>query len=173
MLDSLYANLFKPAEARFSSAVTWQLWLLLGIVLAFNAAGAFSLGAQGVLAFTVVFLLASAVGWYWFSASIDFLARLMGGQGTAPATLSAIAQSFWPLLLSAPVIVLQAWLPTFGELISLLVTVWVLFALVRGIRQVHNLSWRRAVLCLILTVVLTLMAPLGIVLWPLLLGLGT
>lgn len=173
MLDSLYSTLFRPSETRFSISAAWGLWLLLGIVLAFNAAGVIGLGSKGVLVLAVAFISGGLLGWYWLSASIDLLARLMGGQGNVQTTMSAIAQGFWPLLLTAPAIALKTWLPGLGEVISLAVTLWVLFALIRAIRQAHHLNWGRSILCLVITVVLSVCALLGLFLWPLMILLGT
>lgn len=173
MLDSLYSTLFRPSETRFSIAATWGLWLLLGIVLALNAAGIIGLEAKGTLALAAAFVLGGLLGWYWLSASIDLLARLLGGQGDVQTTMSAIAQGFWPLLLTAPAIVVKDWVPEFGELVSLAITVWILFALVRAIRQAHSLNWGRSVLCLAATGILSGAALFGLILWPLMILLGT
>lgn len=171
MLDALYATLFQPAAPRASIA-TWSAWLLVSAVLAFNAAAALNLGSSGVLVLAIAFILVGLIGWYWLSASVDLLARLLGGQGSVQATMAAIAQSLWPLLLTAPVLTIKDWLPNLGELLSLLLTLWVLLILIRGIRQVHNLGWGRAVLCFALTLVLAVLAPLGMV-WPFVIIFGT
>lgn len=173
MLDSLYSTLFRPSETRFSTSVAWGLWLLLSVVLAFNAAGVIGLGSKGALTLIVAFISGGLLGWYWLSASVDLLARLMGGQGDVQTTMVATAQGFWPLLLTAPAIAVKAWLPSLGELISLAITLWVLFALVRGIRQAHHLSWGRSILCLVITMVLSVFTLLGLFLWPLMILLGT
>lgn len=176
MLDSLYSALFSTADTptgtRFSIA-TWGVWLIVGAVLAFNAAGVLGLGAKGVLVLAVAFILAGLIGWYWLAASIELLARLLGGQGDVQATMAAIAQSVWPLLLTAPVIAIAAWLPQLGELLSLVIALWVVVVLTREIRRVHSLSWGRAALCLVLTLALAGLAPVGLVLWPLMIFLGT
>lgn len=173
MLDSLYSTLFRPSETRFSTAATWGLWLLLGLVLAFNAAGVIGLDAKGTLALVIAFVIGELLGWYWFSASIDLLARLMGGQGDVQTTMGAIAQGFWPLLLTAPAIAIKNWFPGLGELISLVIIIWVLVALVRGIRHVYNLGWGRSILCLVITGILSGVTLLGLILWPLMILLGT
>ncbi len=174
MLEALYSTLFHPNEASEDQLSTaWGVWLFLGGVLALNAAGAIGLGAKGVLVLAVAFILAGLLGWFWFSAAVSLLAHLLGGQGSIPGTMAAIAQSLWPLLLTAPAIALKAWLPALGELSSLGIGVWVLVILTRQIRRVHRLSWGRAVLCFVLTVGLAVLAPLGLLLWPFMIILGT
>ena len=173
MLDSLYSTLFRPSETRFSTVATWGLWLLLGVVLAFNAAGVIGLDAKGTIVLAIAFVLAGLLGWYWVSASIDLLARLMGGQGDVQTTMSAITQGFWPLLLTAPAITIKNWSPVLGELISLAIIIWVLVALVRGIRQTQNIDWGRSILCLAITGILSGITLLGLILWPLMIFLGT
>jgi len=172
MLDSLYTTLFQSTP-RFSAVAIWGAWLSVSAVLAFNAAAALSLGSTGVMVLAIAFILVGLIGWYWLSASVDLLARLLGGQGSGQSTMTAIAQSLWPLLLTAPVLTIKDWLPSLGELLSLLLTLWVLFILIRGIRQAHNLGWGKSVLCFVLTIALAVVAPLGMVMWPFMLIFGT
>jgi len=175
MLDSLYSALFSSADTSTGArlSIAWGVWVIIGAVLALNAAGAIGLGAKGVLALAVAFILAGLIGWYWLAASIGLLARLLGGQGDVQATMAAIAQSLWPLLLTAPVIGIKAWLPGLGELLSLVIVFWVVGILIREIRQVHRLSWGRSALCFVLTLALAVLAPVGLILWPLMIILGT
>lgn len=175
MLDTLYSTLFSPTQSREGTPTlaTGGVWLLIGLVLAFNAADVIGLGSKGVLALAVAFILAGLIGGYWLAASLSLLAHLMGGRGSVQATLSAIAESLWPLLLTAPAIAIKAWLPALGEVLSLGIALWVLLILIREIRRVHRLSWGRAILCFVLTVGLAVLAPLGLVLWPLMIILGT
>lgn len=174
MLDSLYTAMFRPApEVRVSSQAAITIGLLALFILALNAAGAAQLGVAGVIGFTLLFQFAGLLGWYWLSASVNLLAQLIGGQGNGRTTLLAIAQGLWPLLLTGPAISATQWSNTFGALFSAAITLGTFVTLVIAIRDVHHFGWLQAILCLFTTLVLSGLALLGLILWPLMLILGT
>lgn len=174
MLDSLYFTLFRPSQPpRLAPTLIWGLGLLLALVLALNAAGRVGMGAGGVVGLAIAFLVAGLGAWFWLAASVHLVAKLLGGQGTAQATLAAIAQGFWPLLFTAPAIAIRLRLAPLGQLISLAIALWILLALIQNIRQIHQLSWGQAIFCLGLSLVLAGVALAGLLLWPLILLTGT
>ncbi len=174
MLDSLYGTLFRPAQERHSTTVVLAgLGLLLAVILALNAAGTLGLGVSGVVLLAIAFLVAGLGAWFWLAASVHFLAQWLGGDGQPQATLAAIAQSFWPLVLTPPVLMIRSRVAALGAVLSLAIALWIVVALVQGIRQAHHLGWGQALLCLGLTGLLVGGALLGLILWPLMLLAGT
>ncbi|MDJ0703775.1 MAG: hypothetical protein QNJ46_10890 [Leptolyngbyaceae cyanobacterium MO_188.B28] len=173
MLDSLYNAIFRPAEARRSAQATLAIALLIIIILALNAAGATHSGVGGLIGFIILFLLAGGLGWYWFSASINLIAQLLGGQGDGSATMQATVQALWPLLLAGPAAASTGWSVGLGALFSLAINVGILITLVSAIRRTHQLSWVLATLSLLITLSLSFLALFGLFLWPLMIVLGT
>lgn len=173
MLDTLYGSLFRPSQGRVTPQVGLMVGLLIVLVLALNAGGAVGLGAGGVIGFILGFFLAGLLGLFWLTAAVNLLAQLLGGQGSGRATLIAITLGLWPLLLTAPAIAAASWSATLGALFSFAVTLGVFVTLTVAIRRVHHLSWLKAILCLAITLVLSGLALLGLIVWPLMIFLGT
>ncbi len=173
MLDTLYISFFRPADLRHPTQAALLIGALVILVLALNAAGAVSLGVTGVVAFTLLFLVAGLLGWFWLSASVQLLAPVLGGQGNSRTTLEAIARGLWPLLLSGPAITAANWSATFGALFSLALSLGTLLSLTSAIRYAHQMGWLQAAICIGLTLSFSLLALLGLVLWPMMLVLGT
>jgi len=172
MLDSLYVNLFRPAQTRLSPEVSLLIGLLAALILALNAAGAIKLGAGGVVVLWLTFIYAGLLGLFWLAAAINLLAQLLGGQGQGRSMLSAIAQGLWPLLLTGPAIAAAHWSAALGNLFSFLVVLATYFTLAGAIRQVHQLNWFKSAFCLAGTLVLSVLALGGLFLWPLIIFLG-
>lgn len=173
MLDSLYANFFKPSQVGFPARTAIVVGLLVVLILALNAAGAVDSGAGGIIGFALLFLFAGGLGWFWLSASTNFVAQLLGGRGNARATMQATARSLWPLILTAPAIALGHWSVTLEALFSLAIDIGVFVALADAIRRVHELNWPKAILCLAITFTLSFLALSGLFLWPVMIILGT
>ncbi|MEC4814931.1 MAG: Yip1 family protein [Scytonema sp. PMC 1069.18] len=172
MLNSLYATFFKPSEIRLSTPAAIIIGLLIVFVLALNAAGAVSLGVGGFVGFTLLFLFAGVIGWYWLAASINLLAQLFGGQGDGRTTMQAIAQGLWPLLLTGPAIAASKWSNILGALFSVAISIGVCVTLVLAIRRVHELDWIPAIFCLLITFSLSFLALSGLIVWPVMIFLG-
>lgn len=172
MLDSLYTNLFRPAQARPSAQVSLLIGWLAVLILTLNAAGAIQLGTGGVVILLVAFMAGGLLGLFWLAAAANLLAQLLGGQGQGRSTLSAIAQGLWPLLLTGPAIAAAHWSTVLGSLFSFLVVLATYFTLTAAIRQVHQLDWLKSALCLAITLVLSVFALGGLFLWPLMIFLG-
>jgi hypothetical protein len=172
MLNSLYTTFFKPSEIRISPQASVIIGLLVVFVLALNAAGAASAGVGGVLAFAFLFLFAGVLGWYWLAASLNLLAQLFGGQGNGRATMQAVAQGLWPLLLTGPAIAASNWSSILGGLFSFAISIGVCVTLIFAIRRVHQLDWIPAILCLLITFSLSFLALSGLIVWPLMIFLG-
>ena len=173
MLDTLYVSFFRPADLRQSAQATVIIGGLVILVLALNAAGALGLGVKGVIGFTLLFLLAGVLGWFWLAAAVQLLATLFGGQGTSQDSLAAIARGLWPLLLSGPAIAAAQWSPSLGALLSLALNLGTFFCLAIAIQDAHQLNWFLAAFCLALTLGLSLCTLLGVFLWPVMIVLGT
>lgn len=177
MLDTLYSSLFRPTPERVTPQAGIIIGLIIVLVLALNAGGAVGLGAGGVIGFTLGFLLAGLLGLFWLSAAVNLLAQLLGGQSGAQsggrATLIAVTLGLWPLLLTGPAIAAAKWSATLGSLFSFVVTLGAFVTLTVAIRRVHHLSWIKAVLCLTITLILSGLALLGLIFWPLMIFLGT
>ena len=173
MLDSFYNAIFRPAEVRRSAQAALAIALLVIIILALNAAGAVNSGVGGLIGFTILFLLSGGLGWYWFAASMNLIAQLLGGQGDGPTTMQATAQALWPLLLVGPEAAAARWSGGLGALFSLAISIGILITLVNAIRRTHQLSWVLATLCLVITLTLSFLALFGLFLWPLMIILGT
>lgn len=173
MLESLYPNLFRPSQRRLSPTVSLLIGLLTALILALNAAGTVNVGAGGAIFLLFIFVGAGLLGLFWLVAAVNLLAQLFGGRGSGGATLAAMTQALWPLLLSGPAIAAANWSSAWGSLFSFLVTLGTYITLTAAIRQVHQFSWFKASLCLAVTLVLSGLALLGLVLWPLMITLGT
>lgn len=173
MLTSLYSALFRPTADRLShDRVALVIGALVLIVLILNAAGAIGVGPWGVIGIGILFAFAGLVGWYWLSASVNLVAQWFGGQGTGQATAIAITQGLFPLILTAPAIAAGEWSVGFGALFSLAISIGVLILWVIAIREAHYLSWWKAIVTLVVTFALSGFALLGLLIWPLMLGLG-
>ena len=173
MLDTLYSSLFRPTPERVTPQAGIIIGLIIVLVLALNAGGAVGLGAGGVIGFTLGFLLAGLLGLFWLSAAVNLLAQLLGGQSGGQATLIAVTLGLWPLLLTGPAIAAAKWSATLGSLFSFVATLGAFVTLTVAIRRVHHLSWIKAVLCLTSTLILSGLALLGLIFWPLMIFLGT
>lgn len=173
LLDTLYISFFRPADLRHPTQAATLIGGLVVLALSLNAAGAVSLGVKGVIAFAIMFLVAGVLGVFWLAAAVQLVAPFWGGQGTSRTTLEAIARGLWPLLLSGPAIATANWSPTLGALFSLTLSLGTFLSLTSSIRYAHHLGWATAALCLTLTLGLSLLALVGLILWPLMLVLGT
>jgi hypothetical protein len=153
MLDSLYTTLFRPSEAPVSPSlrVAWVIWLLISLTEAMPFAGALSLGPGGLAVSWMVFFGLNVVGWFWLSAASNLLAQVMGGQGAAESTLTAVAQAFWPLILLPPLTAGQPWLGMLSPLLTFAILVWVYVGVAKAISRAHSLSMGRAILVLLLS----------------------
>jgi Yip1 domain len=173
MLESFYSTIFRPDRARIDSRVALLIGLLVILILALNASGTLGLEAGGAIAIAFLFLLAGLAGWYWLSASANFLAQLMGGQGTARLTAIAIAQGFWPLIFAAPAIATSKWSQELSSLLSLTIILGVCVTFVGEIRHAHQFSWGAAILCFIGSIALAGLAIVVPLVLPLMVILGT
>jgi hypothetical protein len=174
VLDSIYAAIFRPtADIRFSTQASIAIGLLAILVLALNAAGRVNAGVGGAIGFLLLFFFGGLLGWYWLSASINLLAQLLGGQGDGRATLESVARGLWPILLTAPAIAASDWSNLLGALFSLAVILGTFITLTIAIRHAQQLSLLSAIVCLAITLVLSGLALSGLILWPLMIGLGT
>lgn len=148
MLDSLYLTLFRPRSgpAPLSWAGAWALWSLLAAHGALSFAGKLGLGTAGLFALTLGLLALYGLGWFWLSAAAGLFAQLLGGVGSGPSTMQAIAAAFWPALLEAPVSAMPV---RVSGILGLLVAAWVVVNLVRAIALGHHLGVGRATLSLV------------------------
>ncbi|MGV2830027.1 Yip1 family protein [Myxosarcina sp. GI1(2024)] len=173
MLDSVYAAFFRPGEIRFPTRAAIAIGLLVVLVLALNAAGKTNSDLGSIIGFVLLFLFAGVLGWYWLAASVNLIAQLLGGQGDGRTTLEGIARGLWPLLFTGPALAAANWSIILGQLFSLAVTLGVFITLIIAIRHIHRLSWLKASLCLVITLILSGLALSGLFLWPLMIILGT
>ena len=173
MLDSVYAAFFRPHEIRFPTGAAVVIGLLVVLVLAINAAGTVNSGLGSIIGFALIFLLAGALGCYWLAASVNLIAQLLGGQGDGRATLEGTVRGLWPLLLTGPTIAAAHWSVILGQLFSWAVILGVFATLIIAIRHVHKFSWLKASLCLLITLILSGLALLGLFFWPVMIILGT
>jgi hypothetical protein len=173
MLSAFYSAIFRPTERRTpDNQVAWLIGGLVILILAFNAAGAIGAGTLGLLTLVLVFAFAGLLGLYWLSASVHLLAIAMGGHGTIQATVGAIVQGLWPLLLTGPAIAAMDWSVRFGQLFSIAVSLGVYVTLVIAIQRAHHLGWLQAFLCLAITLAVSVLALTGLILWPLMVFWG-
>ena len=171
MLDSIYSAIFRPSQIRFPRQAAIAISLLTIFILASNAAARTNSGIAGLVGFTALFLFAGMLGWYWVAASVNLIAQLLEGRGNAQATLQVI-WGLWPLLFTGVAIAAANWSVLLGQLLLLIIVAGVFVTLTIAIRQVHQLSWLKASLCLSLTLILSLLALSGLFLWPLMIFLG-
>ena len=79
-------------------------------------------------------------------------------------------------MVSGPAIAASHWQTMFGQflglLLGLVVVVGTIATLTRSLCQAHHLQWPKALLSVVLTLVTSLLAWLGLILWPLLLVFG-
>lgn len=176
MLDTLFATFFGSQSSRNPQPVAVLIGFVLLSILALNAAGKVGAGIAGVIIFFLLFWVAGLLGWLWLAAALNFSAQLLGGQGTAQDSLRAVMLGVWPLMISGPAIAASQWPGILGQflglLLGLVVLIGTLMSLTRSLSQVHQLHWGRALLAVTLTAVTSLLAWLGLILWPLMLVLG-
>ncbi len=147
LLDSLWSSLFRPAEGplEIEGAVGVAIFAILASSLALPDAGRLQTGLFGTIGLAVLLFGLCLAGWFWAGSAIALLAKLAGGRGTVQATLGAIAQACWPLLLVAPCVAAgNAGLIEIRSLASVVVGVWVAVLQVAFVRRVHGLSWSRS-----------------------------
>ena len=173
MLDSVYTAIFRPFQIRFPARAAVAIGLLIILVLALNAAGTTNLGVGGAIAFAILFLVAGTLGWYWLAASVNLIAQLLGGQGNGRGTLEGMAWGLWPLLFTGVAIAATNWSIFLGQLFYWTIILGTLVTLAIAIRYVHQLSWLKTSLCLGITLILSILALSGLLLWPLMIILGT
>ncbi|ACL17213.1 hypothetical protein Mpal_1908 [Methanosphaerula palustris E1-9c] len=109
----------------------------------------FSSGAAQTPPYAVVLyffgLLLGSCAWALFlGITVHLTSRALGGSGSMKETLSACLLSFTPLMVTG-------WIPLIGSYIA---DIWSLSLFVIGIREVHALSTRRAVLAVVLPLAL-------------------
>lgn len=176
MLDTLFTTFFGPHPSRGQQSVTILIGFALLSILALNAAGKAGTGIAGVIIFFLLFLVGGLLGWLWFSAALHFIAQLLGGQGSAQESLQAVMQGLWPLMISGPAIAASRWPSILGQflglLLGLIVVIGTVITLARSLSQVHQLRWPKALLIVVLTLVSSLLAWLGLILWPLMMLFG-
>jgi hypothetical protein len=173
MLNSIYTLMFRPSQIRASNPGGMVIGVLAILVWALNAAGAAHLGVGGVVAFFFLFFIGGCLGWYWLSASVHLIAQLLGGHGQSGETLQAIARGLWPVLLTGPAIAATHWSLSLGAVFALSLTAGTMITITGAIRQVHQFRWLQAYLCLLISLGMSALAITGLVLWPLMLFLGT
>jgi hypothetical protein len=173
MLAQFYTLAFRPNVGQRSPSLALAIGGLVTLTLALNAAGQIGSGLVGVIGFTLLFAIATLIGWFWLAAGVNVLARFFGGQGTSGQTLLAIAQGLWPLLLTGPAVAALQWSEVFGGLFSLAVSIGTLLTLTLQIQIAHQFSWWGATLSLVGTLILSFFALFGLIIWPLMLFLGT
>jgi|GEM_PF-3432769 len=176
MLDTLFATFFGPQPSRRDQPVAVVIGFVLLSILALNAAGKTGLGIAGVIIFFLLFLVAGLLGWLWLSAALNFFAQWLGGQGSAQDTSRAVMVGSWPLMISGPAIAASRWPNLLGQflglLLGLVVIIGTLTTLTRSLYQAHQFHWHKALQAVALTLVSSLLAWLGLILWPLVLVLG-
>ena len=173
MLDSVYTAIFRPFEIRFPRKAAVAIASLIILVLALNAAGTTNSGVGGVVGFALLFLFAGTLGWYWLAASVNLIAQLFGGRGNGRETLGGMAWGLWPLLFTGVAIAANNWSIVLGQLLYLIIILGTFVTLAIAIRYVHELSWLETSLCLGITLILSVLALSGLLLWPLMIVLGT
>ncbi|MEN9218476.1 MAG: Yip1 family protein [Gloeomargarita sp. DG_2_bins_126] len=172
LLDGLYNSWFRPGLGRPALPVAMTSILLVLTVLSLNAAGSTNSTAAGWLGWLCLFWLGGAIGWFWLAAALHLVARLLGGIGSVTDTLGAVAQSLWPLILTGAANNMTNLSPRFGWFFSLGINLWVVVNLVRCVGQGHQLPWVRSLLCFGGVIILSELALLGLVLWPLMIAFG-
>lgn len=176
MLDALFMTFFSPQPSRRDQPVTVVIGFVVLSILALNAAGKTGLGIAGVIIFFLLFLVAGLLGWLWLSAALNFFAQWFGGQGSAQDSSRAVMMGLWPLMISGPAIAASHWPSILGQflglLLGLVVIIGTLTTLTRTLCQTHQFHWRQGLQVIALTLISSLLAWLGLILWPLVLVLG-
>lgn len=176
MLDALFVNFFGPQPSRNHQPVGVLIGFVLLIILALNAAGKAGFGIAGVIIFFLLFLVAGLLGCFWLAAALHFFSQLLGGQGKVQDSVRAVILGLWPLMISGPAIAASHWHNSLGQflglLLGLVVIIGTITTLTRSLRQAHQMHWQKALLSVGLTIVSSLLAWLGLLLWPLILVLG-
>ena len=173
MLDSVYTAIFRPFEIRFPRKAAVAIASLIILVLALNAAGTTNSGVGGVVGFALLFVFAGTLGWYWLAASVNLIAQLFGGQGNGRESLLGMVWGLWPLLFTGVAMAASNWSIILGQLFYWIIILGTLVTSAIAIRYVHKLSWLKTGLCLGITLILSLLALSGLLLWPLMIILGT
>lgn len=174
VLNAFYATLFKPGDSRYRQTMVGPLiGVLVVLILAFNAAGRLHVGAVGLVLVFLLFLGAGLLGLFWFTAALMLSTRLFEGQGTGLQTAEAISRGVWPLVLSGVAIATTPISRTLATLFSLGLILGTFITLSGSVRQLHQLTWLQTVACLFLTLVASWLSLLGLVIWPLMVLLGT
>ena len=196
-LEIVYGVLFEPVRTMKKVAenppltaalLSFTIISLLGTVMGllafskylsqgYNAAGIDQLlpGAQVLVpAGLFIGLIFSYIKWFCYSATINLVAELLGGRGSARGVFAAFGLAGLPLILIVPFQFLAYWYGTgVFAVTALLLLVWLMLGLwsgilfVIGIREVHVLSTGRAVLVLLIPclalVLLLVLSVIGLV----------
>ena len=113
----------------------------------------------GAFANLIIQPFSMLVGWLIYGLLVYLFARMMGGQGSLTNTLAATALAFAPQILNLVLII-----P--GAVVGSVIGLWMLLCRYVAVQTVHDLTWGRALLVVVLPKVL-LFIILGI-----LFGLG-
>jgi hypothetical protein len=181
VLNTLYSIFFRAGASQGNGLAGLSLGLLSGIILAFNAAGQLHVGVQGLLGLIALFLGLGALACYWYIASVHLLGEWFGR--TAPQESPhtprlnqpwlTTLQGLWPFILLGPAVAAQRWWHGIGDVMTLGILLSSGITLVTAIRRAYNIHWIQASLCLLLTLLLGVLALLGVLGWPIMFLLST
>ncbi|MBI6545549.1 MAG: hypothetical protein HY692_02070 [Cyanobacteria bacterium NC_groundwater_1444_Ag_S-0.65um_54_12] len=162
MLESCFFTLCRPsrapAELRMGSAMA--IWGLLALVLALPLSGQLGIGGWGAWGLSLLTFAVLQLSWFWLSSALTLLGKLLGGQGSAEATLGAIAQSAWPILLLPVAKGLERMGLLGAGVLELAIGLWVLILATFFLRRAHTLGWGRAILVWLMLGTLLAITPL-------------
>ncbi len=131
------------------------------------------LGSGFVTVFPVMILTMAMIGWFLNAAVLQLLAEFLGGKGRGATLFTALGFAYAPALFSAPVTVLLTnTYPKLLNLVTFVITVWVLVLTVLAIRTVHGFSTGKAVWTLFIPFLSFLILMIGFAIMTVLVIMG-
>ncbi len=120
------------------------------------------LGAGFITFFPFMVLTMALIGWFLNTAVLQLLAEFMGGSGRGMTLFSALGFAYAPTLFSAPAsLLLSRTNPTLLNLVTFLITFWVLGLTVLAVKTIHEFSTGKAVWVLVIPLLSILVLMLG------------
>ena len=172
MLDTLYRQLFRPGEAPPSLDIAGLIGGVLLLVMTFNAAANLQLSASGLSPLLIIFTIGGFLGFFWFAAALYTLSTVMGTNSNFQSLLPSILVGLWPLIFSGAALSMQKNIAPLGGLFSLGLIIGTVFTLSRSIAASQAMGQGRALVIILIALLLSAAALVGIVVWPLMLLLG-
>jgi hypothetical protein len=182
--EIIYGMFFSPAAtfsalARFPVASRAAIFfLLVQLLSSINGMAVVreqfpDLVGTGIVFFPVLLIIMAFIGWFLNTSVLQLLAEFQGGKGRGIQLFTALGFAYAPSLFSAPVtLLLSNTYPRLLNVITFIITIWVIVLNVLAIRVIHGFSTGKAVWTLLIPLFSILLLFVGFVILTILVIMG-